>query len=264
MKVLLLPLLCFTGIIAFASASGSTYIFPPTPAPGLSNVSFTASSAFDGPRASSFNSSTFQWWYFDAVSSDLSSSLVIVFFVNSQSPAPAPFNTVSLNALLPNGTLLAAGAAGGSMVVRTEGEGSSGVLNGTGWSWEGKRDMSEYTITIDDPVSDIKGKVYFKSVSPFLLLLRLVLTTITPGRSSPHALLSCLSRREPPLRPPPRLAERRPGRLRLLRPPHLRYPPHRLRKRVPRLELRRSPPHRRSGDMVLGSCAGRAVCAGVV
>ena len=45
---------------------------------------FTSSSfGFDGPKAHPINLTTYDWWYFDAVSADAMQSIVVVFFTVS-------------------------------------------------------------------------------------------------------------------------------------------------------------------------------------
>lgn len=47
--------------------------------------------------------------------------------------------------------------------VTTVGQGSSGIFNGTGWSWAGSPDLSYYKITLDSPESGLVGSFILKS-----------------------------------------------------------------------------------------------------
>jgi len=145
-------------------------IFPSAPVNGTSTIQFTGQEFdFDGPKVDFFNQSAFQWWYFDVVSDDLSQSIVVIFFTNGPGAtgAPAlPFNIAEANIQLPNGTMANVGAAATALEINTIIEGSSGSMNGSGYSWAGLPDLSYYGITIDDPINDLHGTIEIYSDAP--------------------------------------------------------------------------------------------------
>ena len=105
----------------------------------------------------SLNDTTWDWWYFDAVSPDFDYSIVVVFFTaTSESLWPgttdvgsADYMVVTLT--LPDGTTLEAGVVGKEVTVVTVENGSSGIVVNTSSGWVGTPDMKTYTISIDAP-----------------------------------------------------------------------------------------------------------------
>jgi hypothetical protein len=125
----------------------------------------------DAPQLSAVNSSSFDWWYFDAVSTDLTSSLVIVFYTAPDSafpflPASADVTIVGIYAGFPNGTATSTYLNAEEAIVTPSQDGSSGVFQGTGASWAGARDDSGYIVTIDSPSTGIYGTFTLKSIAP--------------------------------------------------------------------------------------------------
>lgn len=146
-------------------------VFPSVPANGTSTVQFAAKTFdFDGPKTDIFNASTFQWWYFDVVSDDLKESIVLVFFTNgpgATGAAQLPFNIAEANIQLANGTLVGVGAAATALEINTIIEGSSGVMNGSGYSWAGLPDLTYYSIAIDDKLNGLSGTIEIFSDAPY-------------------------------------------------------------------------------------------------
>ena len=125
----------------------------------------------DAPQLSAVNSSSFDWWYFDAVSTDLTSSLVIVFYTALISsfpflPASTDVTTVGIYVGFPNGTATTTYLNADDAIVTPSQQGSSGVFQGTGASWAGAGDDSGYIVTIDSPTTGIYGTFTLKSVAP--------------------------------------------------------------------------------------------------
>ena len=149
--------------------------------PGNSIAQFrSGTSGLDGPKMSpEINATSFDWWYFDAVSANNSCAVVIVFYMTTDVGFPfvlplsslsvdifATFEDGTLVYLPVNDPLLSAGTA----TVVTDGDGSSGVWEGTGFEWKGTADMSQYVVTIDYPLLDISGTLVLNSVSIKLTL----------------------------------------------------------------------------------------------
>ncbi|KAH8706047.1 hypothetical protein BGW36DRAFT_354426 [Talaromyces proteolyticus] len=126
----------------------------------------------DGPKFDYINSTVYQWWYFDVVSSDLESCLTVQFNIGSElalgfGNASEILPYVAINGKFPNGTLFdMASVPATNITIQTIGQGSSGVWEGTGCSWEGTPDLSEYVLTLNAPEQGIQGSVYLKSISP--------------------------------------------------------------------------------------------------
>ncbi|KAK9319353.1 hypothetical protein V1517DRAFT_51832 [Lipomyces orientalis] len=149
--------------ISFASIP-STF----TNAPSIM-VTTSSHSAFDGPKLSNINSTSFDWWYFDICSEE--ASVQVVFMTSTPSAIGHPESSiplvtfVTLNGLFPNGTAFAYVVPSMNAYIATDGDGSSGYFDGFG-SWKGTPDMSCYTITIDSDAVGVKGALYFHGTAP--------------------------------------------------------------------------------------------------
>jgi hypothetical protein len=163
--------------LLFASISTAAFTHPKPP-PIVSNIPGTIVNAtsiaqftsekyrFDGPKVSPINGTATDWWYFDVVSSDSKSAVVITFMIEPAIIADGVHDLlVDIDATFPNGTTVLAIAVASSAVVTTVEQGSSGVYVGTGANWTGAPDLSWYIVTLDSPEMGISGKVTFKSVS---------------------------------------------------------------------------------------------------
>lgn len=158
-----------------STRAASTLVVPNKIAVGPSIAQFVSgSSALDGPKLTNeVNATSFDWWYFDAVSSDSKAAVVIVFYLSTSLGFPfvpsGSVLSVDIFATFPNGSLvfdpLADPLIGGSATITTNGDGASGTWGGTGFSFEGAPDLSSYTVTVDNPVLGIKGTLQLNSVS---------------------------------------------------------------------------------------------------
>ncbi|KZT50376.1 hypothetical protein CALCODRAFT_521993 [Calocera cornea HHB12733] len=163
--------LCLLGVtIAWPVYTPTLKTFPSYPLNGTSTIQYAAKALdFDGPKVDFFNASAFQWWYFDVVSDDLKESIVLIFFTNGPGATGTnalPFNIAEANIQLSNGTLVAVGAAATELAINTVLEGSSGVMNGTGYAWGGTPDLSYYGITVDDKLNNLQGTIQIYSDAP--------------------------------------------------------------------------------------------------
>ena len=156
----------------------------------------------DGPKVSHINQQNYDWWYFDAVSTDGTESIVVIFFTASAAGFPFEFTstiyatTVTIFATYADGTsslnlLLATGAT-----ITTAGDGASGTWSGAGASFSGASDLSAYDITINNPLGGVSGTFHLESVcSPPLLQGHTSLTSHVAW-SRPLSLLSPRRRRK--------------------------------------------------------------------
>jgi len=145
--------------------------YPPYAVSGDPTVQFTLEGGFAAPKVSFYNTTAAQWWYFDVVSTDLSQSVVISLLGNAPgatgSPSGVlPFNFIEVNIQLPDGDQVSLSVTGQWVILTSEGDGLSGVFNGSGYSWTGASDLSSYTLTIDDTSNELSGTIVFDSVAP--------------------------------------------------------------------------------------------------
>ena len=147
-----------------------------TLATGPSTAQLTAQKwGLDGPKVTNLNSTSFDWWYYDVVSSALDYSVVLVFWHAAPSGLwdgvagdAQPPTTVwsSLVVTLPDGSIVQSGTVAEELIVLTTENGSSGTLSGAGWGWASLPDMSLYEIVIDAPDVGVQGTITLQSVSP--------------------------------------------------------------------------------------------------
>ena len=169
-----LLLLALLGTLTTTVISTETLIVPNVIQTGESVAQFVSgNSGLDGPKVHPNNATTFDWWYFDAVSSDNLCSIVIVFYLSTDLGFPflLPLSAVSVDIFVSfeDGSLLFLPIndlplAAGEAVVVTDDNGSSGKWESTGFQWTGTSDMSQYTITIDSPILGITGSLILNSV----------------------------------------------------------------------------------------------------
>ena len=169
-------------LVALAAANSTAFRFPKyawsdtsnissTAAPGDSHANFVSSSyALDGPQVTPINSTSWDWWYFEAVAEDLKTSVVIIFY--TALPTGFPFllpstfvTLVGFSATFANGTQFGVYLDAKDASVSTVQDGSSGVFEGAG-SWVGKPDMSLYQVQIDSPKNGVTGTFILRSRAP--------------------------------------------------------------------------------------------------
>ncbi|KAK9480216.1 hypothetical protein V1514DRAFT_189721 [Lipomyces japonicus] len=160
------------GAVAALDAT-STYIVPTAPVDADVSIATNAvvSTAFDGPKVSAVNGSTFDWWYFDVVSAKASISLVFQTGTTASVGYPSVLeltNYIQVAGIWPNGTQFSVPfVPSGPAVVTTVGDGSSANFTGTGFSWTSTPNLSKYFITIDAlETYGIKGTISFRSLAP--------------------------------------------------------------------------------------------------
>lgn len=153
-----------------ALARGAVINIQPTYRNGSVTVeTLSVPSNLDGPKiTTAVNASSFDFWYFGAVSASTDASVIITFFnsaiLGSQNPL-----VVQVSGSFPNGTLFTGEAlATSDAVLRSSSKGIAGVWGGTGASFKGTnldKPHISYEITLDMPNIGIKGTVTLKSVS---------------------------------------------------------------------------------------------------
>lgn len=157
---------------AFSQCPGSSVTFSPLLYAGPSEVQFTScASGADSPRVFPINGTTFDWWYFDAVSDDGQKALTVIFFTSSF----VGFSFDLLNPIDPLNVYIFANFGDGpgvsfpvpasQVTITTQGDGASGQWTGSGINFKGASDLSTYSVTFDNALLGLKGTFNLKSVS---------------------------------------------------------------------------------------------------
>ncbi|KAJ7154160.1 hypothetical protein C8R46DRAFT_1297866 [Mycena filopes] len=168
LRALLSTLLLATG------TSAKVYNIPAAVSSGGSSALFKSTgTALDAPKVHPINGSSFDWWYFDVVSTDPAvalASVVVVFYTSAGAAFPflSPSDSITrvqLSVSFPNGTQFTTvvDAEAGATVV-SDGNVSSGNWTGTGFSWG--HSGASYTVVIDAPQVGVQGSISFNSVAP--------------------------------------------------------------------------------------------------
>lgn len=163
----------FTNVFAHPAPHPDVFHINYKPEKVPSAVEFTYSgSSLDGPKVEPVNTTTFDWWYFDAVSADIAegdlSSVVVVFYDATPGGFEALSNKstkleASITGSFKDGTPFGISAYPANAVVRTEGDTSSGKWDGV--SWHGSSDLKSWEIKFDDAEHKVSGSMKIKSVS---------------------------------------------------------------------------------------------------
>ncbi|KAF7308243.1 hypothetical protein HMN09_00672200 [Mycena chlorophos] len=161
---------------AHAGASSAHVFNIPAPVqPGNSTANYVFSSSsggIDGPKVAPITNSTFQWWYFDVVSTEPGDHSYFVGVFYTTAPPAFPLLSASdlvtpihLSGAYSNGTLWSASTMANGATISVKGDTVSGVWNDSGMSWSASS-ASQYLITIDAPTLGITGTITFNGIAP--------------------------------------------------------------------------------------------------
>ncbi|KAI3390364.1 hypothetical protein diail_9946 [Diaporthe ilicicola] len=172
MKFLSAALTLFTGCNAVQVVD-----FPNNLTNGSVDVEFTTGldSYLDGPKLTEpANGTTFEWWYFDAVSSSSNASIVVVLYNNGpdgflNTYFDGPFS-LSITGAFPNGSLIDRQVPATGAVIKTDRSGISAEWKDAGVSFTGSnlaRGGVTYSLTVDSPdLLGVRGNMTWRSLAP--------------------------------------------------------------------------------------------------
>lgn len=158
-------------------------------------TSFTSTeNSLDSPHVLGISPAVYEWWWFDAESPDLNTSIVIAFFTASAVAFPLvaglPDTSIVVNAKLPNGSTIVCEAGASSAVITSGGKygnGAQGVWGDIG-NFTVAPDLSSAEINIDmlGMLTPIRGSIKFESVCITGAGLPLVPFTNSPQIAPAH------------------------------------------------------------------------------
>lgn len=108
------------------------------------------------------NSTSYEWWFFDAVSYDLKSSLVFQPDWNYTNETPL---TIRMSFSFEDGSVNSLTLPGPDVDFSTIGNGVSAIANDSSFVWVAEPDMSAYSIKLNFPEYNISGQIHYQSVS---------------------------------------------------------------------------------------------------
>ncbi|KAK3937747.1 Hydroxyneurosporene dehydrogenase [Diplogelasinospora grovesii] len=161
--------------VAAAKPSPEVIAIPNTVINGSTEAEFASSpgSNLDGHKLiPGPNATSYDWWYFDAVSSTTNESVTIVFFENGPEgfiqPGPAAL-WASVSGSFKNGSFFSyqVPAADKAVITQTS-DTISGDWSGSGYSFDGRTrgNKSEYVVTINTPAVGVAGTLTLRSKAP--------------------------------------------------------------------------------------------------
>ena len=172
--------LILTAVFVYLVAAQASDVFHITSKPQKvpSSVQFTyPGTGLDCPKVRPVNTTTFDWWYFDAVSSDLASgdlSSVVVTFYDATAggfEALSKTNTkleVSITGSFSDGTPFSIDSFPSEANVTTYGDNAEGQW-GKYASWTSTPDLKYWTIAFQDQRQGVSGSMTLESVRAYFL-----------------------------------------------------------------------------------------------
>ncbi|KAJ5945955.1 Hydroxyneurosporene synthase [Penicillium verhagenii] len=138
--------------------------------PNEATLSTATRLTLDGPQISKVTADSFDWWYFDAVSSSSAAeSVTITLFTAASSSFPWLSSTEDsvliayLWAGFENGTVFADYVPATLATVSSGGAGDSGVWNGSGFGWVASEDLSYYEVVVESEEMGVYGTFILES-----------------------------------------------------------------------------------------------------
>jgi hypothetical protein len=169
-----------------------TKIIPTDPGTGPTTAQFYSGDSpfFDGPKIDFVNGTSFDWWYFDAVSSDGTYQLTVTFYTTVATTLGfatgfGTTNFVTFTAMYPNGTEYQQFGFAGPVVISDGLFGIEGNWTGTGFTFQGTADLSYYRIDIDSPALGIEGSLTFNSVCVLRVTFHNSILLLTSNKVAP-------------------------------------------------------------------------------
>jgi len=156
-------ILCYTAVVtAFQGHPLESYILP---FPQVNSTTTLATSvgslALDGVFVTQPNATSYEWWYFDAIASDLSASVVVQPVTTYLAK---PQLELAIQVSLANGTLISFFVPGDKLFVSTVGDGSNGLASDGSYSWWSRPEIGEYEIEVCLEEQGIEGKIKLQAV----------------------------------------------------------------------------------------------------
>ena len=130
---------------------------------GIALPQKVGSQPFDTVYSSKPNGTTFESWYFDAVTDDARHAVVLLFDVNYFSSEHIITN---MQFVLENVTLLEFSLHQSTFQVTTHGNGSSLNYGNGLFSWKGLATIDRYAFHFNVPESGVSGSIRYKSTAP--------------------------------------------------------------------------------------------------
>lgn len=120
--------------------------------------------ALDAAYITEPNATSYEWWYFDAVSSDATASVTFQPYIEYTENGPETILLLTLS--YPNKTWTYIPIPQDKIYFSTIGQGSTGIASDGSFSWRSALDLSEYTISLNLELHGVTGEVHMLSIAP--------------------------------------------------------------------------------------------------
>jgi hypothetical protein len=165
----LISLLPFSVVLTSQAAA---WKIPNAPNTNEQVAEYTArADQFDGPKILSHpNASSYEWWYFDAVSATDNQSITVIFLESTSTSFLNPAGTflnLQFVGTYPNGSSFNIAVPTEDCAVATittAGDGASGAWSHTGFSFAGNPSATQYLVEVDNAEFGISGTMLVNSV----------------------------------------------------------------------------------------------------
>ncbi|GME31463.1 uncharacterized protein LTHEOB_3012 [Neofusicoccum parvum] len=155
---------CYASVAFALRPYAENFIVPTEATNGSAEFSSTASyNGVDSVQIQKPNTTSYEWWYFDATAADASAAVVfqpVAGYMTDQNL------NLRLNFAYENGTFSEFILPREKLFVSTVGAASSGLSADGSYSWHGAPDLSEYIISMDIPELGISGDIRLQSIAP--------------------------------------------------------------------------------------------------
>jgi hypothetical protein len=147
----------------------TTITIPSTTQSGPSNPQFAFhDEELDAPELALVNATAWQWWYYDVVAPDQTTSFVMAFFSSPSTAFPllppglGSMDVVGIWGTFPNGTAFTNYVPADEVIITLDQDDSSGSWQGSGVEWSGAG--SSYVVTFDSVGLGVHGTLSLQSV----------------------------------------------------------------------------------------------------
>jgi hypothetical protein len=139
---------------------------------GRMQLTTTQQTNFDDPKVTSFNSTSYDWWYFDATSASSDAHFVVVFYTAAPTgfagvTGATSFTPVGFTATYPNGTFVevarSVSADNATVWSQRNKQGTWGEWGGSGFSFSSQQGLDTYTIDIDSEELGVYGTLVYRN-----------------------------------------------------------------------------------------------------
>ncbi|WWC67197.1 uncharacterized protein I206_101104 [Kwoniella pini CBS 10737] len=170
LKLITIALTTFLLPLNIQAKPPKNYILPNIIEGPVSIETQVGQGSYDRAYIQTHNESSYEWWYFDAISSDGKSSIVLISLVTLSELGQG--TELQGQIVTPEGEIFSNRSdygPEGKLWVSTKGDGSSGIIGNGDFTWIGQPDLSQYVLNVNWPEKEMTGTItLISNASPFV------------------------------------------------------------------------------------------------